>query len=302
MNKTINTIKNVLVSALLITATFTFASAKDDLTILNTGSKTGGFSQQSLAYYTDLSRMKKDFNIVNLVNPGNKCVAVKSLLPKMEGPTLTVWGSDMEAKQRTDAGCGATVDITKAKVVRFVEKYQYLCQANGKLNVTKDSGKIGMSANHAGLPKTLKATNDSFGTKHKKVGYDGWGAGIIALFNGEIDYVIVSPPGNAQVEAKGGSCMPLSRSDDSLFAKDKNQNTDLVASNIDAWLVYNTTAKEAEVLKEKLKKIHFECDTAISKWQKGCDSKGTAIQNSEWDINKSHFARWEDSVSWNGKN
>ena len=294
-------IRNIVASFVLLLTTISFVNAKD-LTILNTGSKTGGFSQQSLAYYTDLSRMKKDFDVVNLVNPGNKCVAVNTLLPKIEGPILTVWGSDMEAKQRTDAGCGATVDIKKAQVVRFVEKYQYLCQANGKLDVTRDSGKIGMSANHAGLPKTLKATNDSFGTKHKRIGYDGWGAGIIALFNGEIDYLIVSPPGNAQVEAKGGSCMPLSRSDDSLFAKDtKNKNTDLVASNIDAWLVYNSSAKEADALKSKLKQIHFECDTAISKWQKGCDSKGTAIQNSEWDINKSHFARWEDSVSWNGK-
>ena len=54
-------IKIMVGSMILFLTTFSLAHAKDDLTILNTGSKTGGFSQQSLAYYTDLSRMKKDF-------------------------------------------------------------------------------------------------------------------------------------------------------------------------------------------------------------------------------------------------
>jgi len=293
--------KKTIISLMMILVSFSFANAKEDLTILNTGSKTGGFSQQSLAYYTDLSRMKKEFNIVNLVNPGNKCVAVNSLLSKIKEPLLMPWGSDMEAKQRTDAGCGATVDINSAQVVRFVEKYQYLCQANSKIDITKNVGRVGVNASAAALPKTIKAINTSFKTNHKKVGYDGWGAAIIALFNGEVEYIIVSPPGNAQVEAKGGECMPLSRSDDSLFAKHDVlvKNTDLVASNIDAWLVYNATEEQANALAANLKKIHYECDTAISRWQKGCDSKGTAIQTSEWDINKSHYTRWEDSVTWN---
>lgn len=286
---------------LIIIMSFSFANAKDDLTILNTGSKTGGFSQQTLAYYTDLSRMKQEFDVVNLINPGNKCVAVNSLLSKVKGPTFMPWGSDMEAKQRTDKGCGATVDINSAKIVRFVEKYQFLCRADGKIDVTRDSGRIGVNASAAALPKTIKAINDSFSTDHKMVGYDGWGAAIIALFNGEVEYIIVSPPGNAQVENKGGECMPLSRSDASLFAKHdvQDKNVDLVASNIDAWLLYNASDEQANALVKNLRKIHFECDTAISKWQKGCDSKGTAIQNSEWDIKPSHFSRWEDSVNWN---
>ena len=293
-------IKNTVLCLILVLATFSLANAKDDLTLLNTGGKTGGYSQQSLAYYTDLAKYKGDFSIVQLVNPGNKCVAVKSLLPKIKSPVLVPWGSDMEAKQRVD-GCGATVDITKGTVVRFVEKYLYVCQVNSKLDITRNTGKIGHNAPINGpQAKTIMAANSSFGTKHKTIAYDGWGAAIIALFNGELDYAVVSPPGNAQVEAKGGSCMPLSRSDDSLFAKDtKNQNADLVASNIDAWVVYNVDAKQAEALRSKLKKIHFDCDTAMSKWQKGCDSKGTAIHNSEFDINKSHFTRWEDSVTWN---
>lgn len=293
-------IKKSMLALVFMLTTFSLANAKEDLTLLNTGGKTGGYSQQSLAYYTDLTKYKGDFSTVQLVNPGNKCVAINALLPKIKTPVLVPWGSDMEAKQRVD-GCGATVDITKGTVVRFVEKFLFVCQVNPKLDITRNSGKVGHNLPINGpQAKTIMATNKSFGTKHKTVGYDGWGAAIIALFNGELDYAVVSPPGNAQVEAKGGTCMPLSRSDDSLFAKDtKNQNSDLVASNIDAWVVYNVDAKGAEALRSKLRKIHFDCDTAMSKWQKGCDSKGTAIHNSEFDIDKSHYTRWEDSVIWN---
>ena len=292
-------IKNTIISLLFMMLSFSFANAKDDLTILNTGSKTGGFSKQSLAYYTDLSKYKKDFGLVNLVNPGNPCVAINNLLPKIDGMLIMPWGSDMEAKYPT--ACGATIDMTKARVIKFVEKYQYLCTANGQVDVTRDAGRVGFNKVNGGLPKTIKAINDSFATKHKQVGYDGWGAAIIAMFNGEVDYVIVSPPGNAQVEAKGGECMPLSRSDDSLWSKhdSKSKNPDLVASNIDTWLVYNATDEQAKSLTAKIKKVHFECDTSMSKLMQGCDKEGTSIQTNEWKVNKQFFTRWEDSVAWN---
>lgn len=286
-------------SFLLLSATFTFAGATEDLTILNTGSKTGGFSQQSLAYYTDLSRMKKDFNVVNLVNPGNKCVAVKSLLPKIKGPILTVWGSDLEAKQRV-GGCDATVDLSNASIVRFVEKYQAVCQLNPKMDVRKKSGKFGINAGTQIIQgRTVDAINKSFKTKHRSVAYDGWGASKVALLNGEIDYMIVSPPGDQQVKDEGGLCeYDLSRSENSLYSLDKS-NSQLVSSNIDVWLAWNMTDEQVKDLAKKLKTLHYECDTAISKWQKGCDKEGTAIHYSEFDIDESHLVRWEESVARN---
>ena len=286
-------------SFLLLSATVTFAGATDDLTILNTGSKTGGFSQQSLAYYTDLSRMKKDFNVVNLVNPGNKCVAIKSLLPKIKGPILTVWGSDLEAKQRV-GGCDATVDLSNASIVRFVEKYQAVCQLNPKMDVRKNSGKFGINAGTQIIQgRTVDAINKSFKTKHRSVAYDGWGASKVALLNGEIDYMIVSPPGDQQVKDEGGLCeYDLSRSENSLYSLDKS-NSQLVSSNIDVWLAWNMTDEQVKDLAKKLKTLHYECDTAISKWQKGCDKEGTAIHYSEFDIDESHLVRWEESVARN---
>ena len=57
--------------------------------------------------------------------------------------------------------------------------------------------------------------------------------------------------------------------------------------------------EQAKDLAKKLKTLHYECDTAISKWQKGCDKEGTAIHYSEFDIDESHLVRWEDSVRRN---
>lgn len=266
-----------------------------ELTILNTGSKTGGFSQQSLAYYTDLAT---EYDTVNLVNPGNRCVAFNSILPTLDGPVLMPWGSDLEAVGQT-GGC-ATFDVTTAPIVRFVEKYQYMCQMDTDLDITEDSGKIGHNVPKNGpFSKTVEGINESFGTDHRGVAYDGWGAAKIALLNGEIDYVIVSPPGHEQIAEQGGICkFELSRGENSLYNLNPEGNN-LVSSNIDAWVGYNMTEEQAKDLQSKLKEAHYSCDTAISKWQQGCDSEGTAIQKSEWDINETHIERWNDSVEWN---
>jgi len=82
-----------LVIAAAVALFSTTAVAADKLTIINSGSKTGGFSMQSTAYSTDLA---KDYD-VTLVNPGDRCVALGSLLPKISGPVLMPWASDYEA-------------------------------------------------------------------------------------------------------------------------------------------------------------------------------------------------------------
>jgi len=284
----------LLISFLLIGS---IATAETKLTIMNSSSKTGGFSQQSLAYYQDLI---KKYDTVNLVNPGNKCVAMKSVLPKLEGPVLLGWGSDLEAKER-QGGCGATLDVSKARIIRFEEKPQIVCQLNTKLEFTKDSGRVALNiANEKLTSKTVNAVNKTWNTKHKTIAYDGWGNGKVALMNGEVDYLYVSPPGDRQVQDEGGLCKyDLSQGGDKSLFNLGNQNIDLVSSNIDVWLAWNMTEEQANELQQTLKQIHYDCDTAISKWQKGCDSKGTAVQKSEFDIDKNHLTRWEQSVKLN---
>ena len=76
--------KNYLIIGAIL---FSTSAIADSLTILNSGSKTGGFSMQSTAYSQDLA---DEFN-VTLVNPGDRCVALGNLLPKIDGPVLMPW-------------------------------------------------------------------------------------------------------------------------------------------------------------------------------------------------------------------
>ena len=71
--------KNILLSIFAVLSVTTVANA-DELTILNSGSKTGSFSMTSIAYYTDLMT---EFDNIQLINPGNRCVALTSILPRL---------------------------------------------------------------------------------------------------------------------------------------------------------------------------------------------------------------------------
>ena len=100
-----------LLVAFVIALFSTSALAAEKLTILNSGSKTGGFSMQSQAYATDLAGLYD----VDLINPGDRCVALGSLLPKITGPVLMPWASDYEAVGR-DNGC-VSFDINQARAL-----------------------------------------------------------------------------------------------------------------------------------------------------------------------------------------
>ena len=80
----------IITTAITIALLSSSAFAAEKLTIINSGSKTGGFSMQSTAYAADLD---KDYN-VTLVSPGDRCVAVGALLPKIKGPVLMPWATD----------------------------------------------------------------------------------------------------------------------------------------------------------------------------------------------------------------
>ena len=140
-----------LITAILVT-TFSISVAAADLTILNSGSKTGGFSMQSTAYSKDLA---KEYN-VTLVNPGDRCVALGSLLPKIKGPVLMPWASDYEAVGR-DGGC-VKFDINKAitlnnlvsefkKVDKSVQQFKKLKTKNRKA-MTQEIEQLGTTLTH----------------------------------------------------------------------------------------------------------------------------------------------------------
>ena len=173
-----------LITAILVT-TFSISAAAADLTILNSGSKTGGFSMQSTAYSKDLA---KEYN-VTLVNPGDRCVALGSLLPKIKGPVLMPWASDYEAVGR-DGGC-VKFDINKAITLRYDSAPLFVCTRGG--NIRKDAGKVAHTVPVDGpLAKVVKEMSKEFGINHKAVVYDGSGDARLALINGEVDYALLS--------------------------------------------------------------------------------------------------------------
>lgn len=273
-----------IVATLCITGTV----SAGELTILNSGSKTGSFSMTSIAYYTDLL---KDYDTIQLINPGNRCVAINSILPRLNGPVLMPWASDYEAEGR-NGGC-ATFDITQGYVIRYNAEPMNICHL-GNRDITVNSGRIGHTVPIDGpLSRAAKEINSSFGTEHTNVVYDGQGDVRLALLNGEIDYALLAREHAAYVTSNGGICdRDLSDNlETSLYSLDEN-NKQLIFGFDNVWLGLNMSADEALALRETLVSKHNNCDSASAKYT-GC---GTLV-NIVWDItNEQALSRWEPVV------
>ena len=279
--------KKTLISIFAVLSFATIAGA-DELTILNSGSKTGSFSMTSIAYYTDLMT---EFDNIQLINPGNRCVALASILPRLTGPVLMPWASDYEASGR-DGGC-VTFDVSQGHVIRYNAEPMNVCHMGG-LDVTVNSGRIGHTVPADGpLSRAAGAINDSFGTEHTNVVYDGQGDTRLALINGEIDYALLAREHAAYVISNGGACdVDLSNnSETSLYSRAGN-NARLVFGFDNVWLGLNMTAEQALALRQTLIAAHNNCESAIARYA-GCGE----LANIVWNItNEQTLARWEPVV------
>lgn len=278
-------IKALLTAATIaLTATASFAS---DLTILNSGSKTGGFSMQSTAYSQDLAGA---YN-VTLVNPGDRCVALGSLLPNISGPILMPWASDYEAVGR-DGGC-VTFDVTSAQVLRYDSAPLYVCTRGGSIKA--DSGRVAHTVPVDGPLATLvRELNTEFGTDHTPVVYDGSGDARLALINGEVDYALLSKK-HVLVVTEADSAITCDTSlasagPNSLPAETGNQ---ALAFGWDMpWLALNMSEAEANELQRNMMMSHLNCSTAIGTWTK-CNS----VYTTRWDLSVDEVVqRWEPMV------
>lgn len=278
--------KNLLV-AFSIALFSTTAFAAEKLTILNSGSKTGGFSMQSQAYSTDLAGSYD----VNLVNPGDRCVALGSLLPKIDGPVLMPWASDYEAVGR-DGGC-VKFDINSAITLRYDSAPLFVCTRGG--DIAKDSGRVAHTVPADGpLARVVKEFNNEFGTAHKPVVYDGSGDARLALINGEVDYALLSKKHvlvvtetdpaitcKQSLASAGPNSLPASTGNPKLaFGWDMT------------WMALNMTQEQANGLKLRMMENHLNCDSAIGTWTK-CNS----VYTTRWDLTKDEInSRWEPMV------
>ena len=278
-------IKTLLTAATVaLTATASFAS---DLTILNSGSKTGGFSMQSTAYSQDLAGA---YN-VTLVNPGDRCVALGSLLPNISGPILMPWASDYEAVGR-DGGC-VTFDVTNAQVLRYDSAPLYVCTRGG--DIRADTGRVGHTVPVDGpLATLIRGFNTEFGTDHTPVVYDGSGDARLALINGEVDYALLSKK-HVLVVTEADAAITCDTSlasagPNSLPAETGNQ---ALAFGWDMpWLALNMSEAEANELQRNMMMSHLNCSTAIGTWTK-CNS----VYTTRWDLSVDEVVqRWEPMV------
>lgn len=278
-------IKTLLTAATVaLTTTAAFAN---DLTILNSGSKTGGFSMQSTAYSQDLAGA---YN-VTLVNPGDRCVALGSLLPNISGPVLMPWASDYEAVGR-DGGC-VTFDVTSAHVLRYDSAPLYVCTRGG--DIRADSGRVAHTVPVDGPLATLvRELNTQFGTDHSPVVYDGSGDARLALINGEVDFALLSKK-HVLVVTEADSAITCDTSlasagPNSLPAETGNQ---ALAFGWDMpWLALNMDATQAAELQRNMMMSHLNCSTAIGTWTK-CNS----VYTTRWDLTVDEVVqRWEPMV------
>lgn len=279
--------KKSTIFATLFALFATTAVAKDKLTIINSGSKTGGFSMQSTAYATDLA---SDYDI-ELVNPGDRCVALGSLLPKINGPVLMPWASDYEAVGR-DNGC-VRFDINNAIVLRYDSAPLFVCTRGG--NIAKDNGRVAHTVPADGpLARVVAEFNNEFGTEHKPVVYDGSGDARLALINGEVDYALLSKK-HVLVVTESDSAITCEQS---LASAGPNSLPEATGNPKMAfgwdmtWMALNMDQAQADALKMRMMENHLNCSSAIGTWTK-CNS----VYTTRWDLaNDEINARWETMV------
>ena len=277
--------KNYLIIGAIL---FSTSAIADSLTILNSGSKTGGFSMQSTAYSQDLA---DEFN-VTLVNPGDRCVALGNLLPKIDGPVLMPWASDYEAVGR-DGAC-VTYDINQGTVVRYDTSPVYVCSRGG--NISKDSGKVAHTVPADGpLARVILEFNNEFGTSHTPVVYDGSGDARLAIINGEVDYALLSKKHTGIViEADPSINCDVSLAASGLNSLPASTGNEKIAFGFDTvWIIINADSDLTDKIKMSMMENHLNCESAIGTW-----SKCNTTLNSRWDLTAEEVNKnWETMVA-----
>jgi len=266
--------------------------AKDKLIILNAGTKTGSFAQQMTAISKDL----EPYYNIDLRIPGGHCKAI-AMQKNIKVPTLMPLANDYEAVGRDGlAGSCGTFAIEPSQVVRYGVTAMYVCSMKHDAeSFMKNSHSVGHTHGAANA-RAVIAINDSFGANLKPVGYDGSGATKTGLYNGEVDYVLLSAKHGQKVIKNGGQCFYE-------YSADKNSpyialatldpsNRYLTMSMSDLWLALNMNADETEKLRTLIRSLHNDSSSAIAAYIGKRDLPKVIWDLSDDEINE----KWELSV------
>ena len=280
-------ILTLIFSCLFLTNSF----AKESLTILNAGSKTGSFAMQMTAVSKDLQK----YYDIDLKIPGDYCTAVQ-MLKSIKGPVLMPWANDFEAVGRDGSGC-ATFEVKPEQVVRYDSTVMCLCSMKYNADsLMKNKHTVGHTTPVKPFSRAVLALKESFGAKVKPIAYDGSGATKTGLYNGEIDYALVSIKHGRDIIKNGGSCFyEYSANKDSelvALATMDPSNSLLIAGYDAVWLALNMTDKEVATLRARIKEVHMDSSSAMFEY-----TQGGKVLNVMWDLTSSQITnQWETSV------
>ncbi len=283
--------KKIILSLIFGCLFFGNSYAKDSLTILNAGSKTGSFAMQMTAVSKDLQK-KYD---IDLKIPGDYCTALQ-MLKNIKGPVLMPWANDFEAIGRDGNGC-ATFEVKPTQVVRYDSTVMCLCSMKHDADsLMKNKHKVGHTMPANPFSRALEAINKSFGADIKPIAYDGSGATKTGLYNGEVDYAMVSIKHGRDIIKNGGNCYyEFSANKDSnlvALATLDPGNTLLIAGYDAVWLALNMSDTQVKTLRSAIKSIHNDPSTAMYEY-----TQGGKVLNVMWDLSPSEITtQWETSV------
>ena len=278
-----------LISLLLFTS---FANAKDDLTLLNAGSKTGSFAIQM----TTLSQDLGDQFDIDLKIPGDHCTAL-NMMNDIKGPFIMPYANDHEAIGRDGDGC-ATLDFEPSQVIRYDTTAFAICSMNGdNESFMTSANRVGHSLPATVFARSIQAINISFGADLTPVPYDGSGATKTALYNGEVDYVLLSIKHGRDIMSNGGKChYEFSNDADSeliaLGTLDLN-NKQFIAGYDAVWLAYNMDDEQIANIKSIIANIHADASSGMYEYTDGGNNLKYFFDLSSDEI----VNRWESSVA-----
>ena len=233
-------------------AGFSFSANATDLTILNTGSKSGSYAGLTTA-------LSSDFTGSDFQNPGKHCVAINSNLKSITTPVLFPWANDLEAAGRDGDGC-ATVNITKNEVLGYTSSPLHVCAMDDK-DFLKTSGKVGHSTPAHAYARLITGVNASFSTSHMSIDYNGSGDARAALLSGEVDYFIGTGKHAKRLMKKGAICSYNSGAEGLIKLDSTNLDLQLEFTTVIA--LKNADTVEKMNITNKLKDSYSDGTTAF---------------------------------------
>ena len=265
-----------IISTLIFTILFAGHSLATEITVLNAGSKTGSFAQQSTAYADDLTQA--GYN-VTLDIPGNHCLAINKFT-LIDGPVLMPWASDYEAGGRMGEDC-TTFSFDASDIIRYNRTSIQACTLNSTKDVFDNgSGKIGVTTPKWLWQRTINIINHNFGTTHTQIDYNGSGDLRTALLNGEVDFAFLSPKHAKKVIAQGAMCFyTFGDSTDSIPSiidmVHVNDKKFMYLGYDQVWLALNMSDTQKQALRSEIIKYHNTTGTATNNY---------SVQTIDWSM------------------